>query len=426
MERSSEQQLDGGLGQVIRSMEVDQFTKQSSSPSSAGFTPRIKKPSLPPSEASISDATVTAKPTTTASLPNRCLHIFYYMWYANEEHDGGYSHWNHKYLPHWNPSRAKNYPTGQHVPPNDIGANFYPKQGCYSSASETVMEVHMRQLRDAKVGVAVVSWYPSHQSDQSGAIPPDQLIPQLLNAALKHDIKIAIHIEPYKDRTPLSVRDDIKYIHRNYANHPALFKMAPTKLKSNSSNPLPVIYVYDSYLSPAKEWAGVLSVSGSHTIRNTLIDSIVIGLVVKMVHTNDIKLGGFDGFFTYFASDGFTYASSSRNWAYLASFAKQSNLIFIPSAGPGYEDTRVRPWNAVNSRMRKNGEYYKTMMSKAIVSSSSIVSITSFNEWHEGTQIEPAIPMITGSFKYRDYEPFSPDYYLNLTAEISKTIHCTV
>jgi glycoprotein endo-alpha-1,2-mannosidase len=34
-------------------------------------------------------------------------------------------------------------------------------------------------------------------------------------------------------------------------------------------------------------------------------------------------------------------------------------MIFIPSIGPGYDDTRVRPWNAQTIRSRSNGSYYK-------------------------------------------------------------------
>ena len=56
------------------------------------------------------------------------------------------------------------------------------------------------------------------------------------------------------------------------------------------------------------------------------------------------------------------------------------------------------------------------------------IAITSFNEFHEGSQvihfifnnkifqIEPAIPKISKTgFKYEDYGSFKPDYYLQAT-----------
>jgi len=46
-----------------------------------------------------------------------------------------------------------------------------------------------------------------------------------------------------------------------------------------------------------------------------------------------------------------------------------------------------------------------------------MVSITSFNEWHEGTQIEEAVAKTTtdGSYTYLNYEPHKPDFYLQST-----------
>ena len=43
------------------------------------------------------------------------------------------------------------------------------------------------------------------------------------------------------------------------------------------------------------------------------------------------------------------------------------------------------------------------------------ISVTSFNEWHEGTQIEPAIPFQYNEYNYIDYSPHSENYYLERT-----------
>ena len=351
--------------------------------------------------------------------PNYCLHVFYYMWYASEDEDGKYSHWNHEILPHWDAKVTNRYPKGHHTPPDDIGSTFYLKLGCYSSASSNIIEIHMQQLRQARIGVIIVSWYPHNLSDQPNSNPPDQLIPRLLDIANRYSIKVALHSEPYKSRTPLTFLQDIKYIHANYGNHPAYLKLAGL----GKSRKLPVVYVYDSYLSSTTAWAEVLQPNGQQSIRNTAYDMTVIGILVKGSEKSSIIKSGFDGFYTYFASDGFSYGSSSKNWNYLAQFAKDSGLLFIPSAGPGYDDTHVRPWNSANSKDRKGGMYYKNMMTKAIAASSEtsgIVSITSFNEWHEGTQIESAIKKTS----YLNYEPYSPEYYLELTAQYAATLTC--
>ncbi len=85
--------------------------------------------------------------------PNYNLHIFYYPWYGNPEFDDDYYHWNHPYLPHWDKNEDKKWPHGRHQPPDDIGSNFYPELGPYSSKNPEVMEKHMKQLRSAGVGM---------------------------------------------------------------------------------------------------------------------------------------------------------------------------------------------------------------------------------------------------------------------------------
>lgn len=51
----------------------------------------------------------------------------------------------------------------------------------------------------------------------------------------------------------------------------------------------------------------------------------------------------------------------------------------------------------------------------ALSAPTNYVSITSFNEWHEGTQIEPAMPRQTETFTFMDYKPEGSDFYINLT-----------
>ena len=84
---------------------------------------------------------------------NYNVHIFYYPWYGNPENDGQYLHWNHHYVPHWKKMESIKWPQGQHRPPEDIAANYYPLLGLYSSGDPQVVEAHMAQIRSTAVGV---------------------------------------------------------------------------------------------------------------------------------------------------------------------------------------------------------------------------------------------------------------------------------
>jgi uncharacterized protein YraI len=55
---------------------------------------------------------------------------------------------------------------------------------------------------------------------------------------------------------------------------------------------------------------------------------------------------------------------------------------------PGYDDTRLPRENSF-AVPRRNGDYYRETWRGAIASRPDMIIITSFNEWPEGTQIEP-------------------------------------
>ena len=355
--------------------------------------------------------------TNCKTAKHKCsydIHIFYYGWYGNPTYDQKWLHWNHPRLPHWNKQTAKRFSQKRHIPEkNDIGSIYYPSLGFYSSHDPSVIENHMEQIQRAGAGVLAVSWYPPNQHDNEGRAS-DMLIPALLDAASKYGLRITFHIEPYKKRSPESVKSDLKYIIDTYGKHPGFYV--------EEKSQLPMIYVYDSYLISPKSWSTILKKDGKNSIRNTKYDCLMIGLLVEHEHKSKIEDGHWDGFYTYFAVDGMTYGSTFINFHSLRVFADKNNLIYIPSVGPGYNDIPVRPWNRQNIRDRQDGRYYKKALGYAKRNTEQFISITSFNEWHEGTQIERASRNekredLSGEM-YKDYGTYGEYYYLDLTREI--------
>ena len=59
------------------------------------------------------------------------------------------------------------------------------------------------------------------------------------------------------------------------------------------------------------------------------------------------------------------------------------------------------------------------MFMNALNADPDYIGITSYNEWHEGTQIEPAIPKALSSYTYEDYgENVDPFFYIKKTREL--------
>lgn len=335
---------------------------------------------------------IDAKDTNPLNYKTFC---FYYNWYGNVKTNGQDFHWAHPVM-----KSSLSDTTTRFIPGgNNISSNYFPKIGPYSSTDSVTIASHMQMLKVARIGVIVLTWW--NKADFGL-----QSVPLIMKEAAKVGIKVCFHIEPFGGRNAETTKQSIKSIVDTYGDHPAFYRM----------NGKPLFFIYDSYLTKPEEWATLLHPQGKISIRNTPYNAIMIGLWVKKGEEDFFKRSGFDGFYTYFGATGFTYGSTPANWDGMQEWAVKNNKIFIPCVGPGYVDTRVRPWNEKTIRSRDNGKYYDRMFKRAIDCQTPFIGITSFNEWHEGTQIEPAIPFKVKEFNYMDYQPLAPDYYLKRTA----------
>ena len=127
---------------------------------------------------------------------------------------------------------------------------------------------------------------------------------------------------------------------------PAFYKLERSG-EASSKRHLPLIYIYNSYLSEAGEWAKVLKPGGALSMRGRQQDRLAVALLVDHKHMQFAVDGGFDGVYTYFAAEGFSFGSTFRNWAAISIIIHSSTKPpLIPSFGRSYDDLQVRPWNS--------------------------------------------------------------------------------
>merc|ERR1712137_554474 len=213
---------------------TNRYTKQ--------HTPVLQMPATPTSLPTPSANQINEKiqsptiPSDTIAQVYNNVHAFYYGWYGNPKTNGKWMHWNHEVLPNW---RNKVHPP--------------------------------QQFAASGIGNAVISWYPMHTADAQLASTPgysDSLMKKMLEIFPKYGVKVSVHIEPYEGRNAESVRNDIEYIVDNYSG--------PGFYLDHSGKPM--IYIYDSYHTSAKEWSRLLSKDGDLSIRNSKYDCTVISL----------------------------------------------------------------------------------------------------------------------------------------------------
>jgi len=126
----------------------------------------------------------------------------------------------------------------------------------------------------------------------------------------------------------------------------------------------------------------------------------------------------------------------------MAREARERGLAFAPSVAPGYDDSKIRPWNAATRVERRGGATYAAAWEAALAAEPPVVTVTSANEWGEGTQIAPAAPRaldvdalaargaalpratrerlrLRSADAYEDYGAGGPGLYLEMTARFS-------
>jgi hypothetical protein len=253
--------------------------------------------------------------------------IFFYPWYGTPTRDGSYEHWAQRGA----------------EPPLAIASNYYPARGVYSSTDATVLRSQMADIVRARIDTVIVSWWGT------GSVE-DQRLPAVMAAARAAGLQVAIQLEPYAGRTPESTAADIARLHA---------------LRIGD------FYLYDSSLGDDAGWAAMnRSLTGVRVFADTALPGKALA-------------GGFAGFYTY---DVYTYSGSS--FQRMCRSAAFHGLVCAPSVGPGYDARRATGSPDVRPRLR--GATYDYMWRRAIGARPPIVTITSYNEWHEGTQIEPA------------------------------------
>jgi glycoprotein endo-alpha-1,2-mannosidase len=253
--------------------------------------------------------------------------IFYYPWYGTPQVDGAYAHWSQR--------GAR--------PPRSIASTYYPARGIYSSSDVRVVNAQMQEIAQAGIRTVIVSWWGTGSAE-------DGRFDMVLAAARAQGLRVAVHIEPYDGRTPAGVVGDVA----------ALRTRGVTDF-----------YIYDSTLNADADWASANArLSGVRTFANTSL-------------AGKAAAGGFAGLYTYDV-----YLNNGGAFPRICAAARRLRLICAPSVGPGYD--AVVATGDPRTRSRDNGARYDMMWLGAVASGAPIVTITSYNEWHEGTQIEPA------------------------------------
>jgi hypothetical protein len=290
-------------------------------------------------ERALADAAAESRFGFVADGPERLVLAFYYTWFDEKS---------------WAPDRVPDQPLAPYVS-RDRGA----------------MARQIDQAKGAGIDAFVVSWYgPRVEGNQT-----ESNLRAMLDEAAARGFRVAVDVEvtsPFLN-SPGDVQQALRTLLDTHAQHPAYLKAGGK----------PVIFFWRQQRYDLGTWAAIRSaVDPDH--RSLWIEE---GVDVT-------PLSVFDGHHLYSVT-----WNPPTDLAYTAAkFAKRvrdraarlgAPKIYVATVMPGYNDRKTGRGNAF-AVSREDGAYYARSWQAAISSAPDWIVITSFNEWPEGTYIEPS------------------------------------
>jgi hypothetical protein len=290
---------------------------------------------------------------------NKEVLAFYYPWYGNPQVSGHYVHW-----------------TGVDAEHHTIAnSTHYPELGPYDSHDPAVVAQHVDWAVQSGVTGFISSWWGPGTFE-------DQALPGLLSAAQQSRLGVTAYFEQVRGATPTreSALADVLYLLDHYGNHPAWLR----------SEGKPVLFVYGRAVGQIglSNWQWVINETNRH-YRG--------GVAFIGDQISDAAAQVFDGIHTYNVTGSTAQKTPEqiRTWAHSTypgwvATARRHNRIATLTVIPGYDDSKLDRPPPRPITERYEGETYRVLSQEAMAANPDWILLTSWNEWHEGSELEPS------------------------------------
>lgn len=305
-------------------------------------------------------------PPKTLIADNMLIGAYYYPWYHTDLH--------------W-----------------DEGYKGNPILGEYSSRDQTVISEHIDWASDYGIDFFLMSWWGSADNWEDIAIKDYFLKSNDIKyikfailyeslGRLKPDENGKINFDTPDNKKILI--DDFLYLSKTYFDHKQYMKI--------DNKPVVFVYLARDFTG---DYEGAITALRAE-LRKQGYELYLIGDQVYWQSPSDKSeqklMRQFDAVTSYNMHTSVPdikvnfvekVSNKYREWFEVAS---SLGVDFIPNIMPGFDDTAVRP-EAKNPVIPRDIGQFKSFSEEArkYLSDKNIVLITSWNEWHEYTQIEP-------------------------------------
>jgi hypothetical protein len=299
----------------------------------------------------------------------------HYPWYGTPAGPTGrWRHWNHARL-----EMPEERIVGFHDPRRlasparlDIGATHYPEGGPYDSRDPARIRAQLASARAAGLDGFVVSWWGRESEEAQG-----------LAALFRHANEAGLVLAPYYETGGLwrrgapGVAADLASLLDRHGHEPGWLRVGGR----------PVVFLYASHRLRPPAWDAVIARLAAEGRRLFLVADVPSP---EWLDARPGWLGRFDALHVYtpvvFLTRGRDLGATYRA---LGALAGAAGRPFVPAVAPGFDDRQVRtPGTVVD---RSGGATYDRGWEAALAVDPPWVLVSTWNEWHEGSEIEPSV-----------------------------------
>jgi glycoprotein endo-alpha-1,2-mannosidase len=309
-------------------------------------------------------------------LAPRLVLAVHYPWYGTPTGPAGrWWHWNHARLGMPEPARILGFhdPRRSVAPGRlDLGATHYPEDGPYDSRDPARIRIQLGQARAAGLDGLAVSWWGHEREEAQG-----------LAALFRHAGEAGLVLAPYYEtgglrrRGALGVAADLEVLLDRHGSEPAWLRVGGA----------PVVFVYASHRLRPAAWDVVRARLRASGRRLFLVADV---RSPEWLAERPAWLSRFDALHVYTPVEFLARRRDlAQTYGALAALARAAGRPFVPAVAPGYDDRRVREPGLVIERA--DGATYEQSWRAALSVDPAWVLVSSWNEWHEGSEIEPSV-----------------------------------
>ena len=312
--------------------------------------------------------------------------VHYMPWFESQPYSGYWGwHWTMNYF---NPSVTNT------VGERQIASWYYPLTGPYDSADPAVLEYHVLLMKLAGVDGVIVDWYGTDNFNDYALI--NQRTADLFNYARKAGLKFCLC---YEDSTILQevnggfitatnavshAQQTMLYVQTNYFTDPEYLHL----------NNMPVLLNFGpQYFTANASWVSIFSVLNATN--------------QPAFFTEDNRLpigqGAFDWPPMWMSQANGGVLNDFMMQSYLSGFEQKALAspawpAFISTAFPRFHDIyqQAGVGSSYGYLDDQSGNTLRETLSRAMTNASAIVQIATWNDFGEGTIIEPTVDGVSG------------------------------